>query len=105
MEVVATADPDVLEVRGRSPGGLARLANRVGRRCRDLDETPSRGIQRFGDERYPIPPGARASCDVPDFPSPGIVFRTITPLWSNSELFAAAIETMSALFRARRDPR
>ncbi|HKB69958.1 MAG TPA: adenine phosphoribosyltransferase [Thermoanaerobaculia bacterium] len=40
-----------------------------------------------------------AVCDVPDFPSPGIVFKDITPLWSNPELFAAAIEEMSAPFR------
>jgi adenine phosphoribosyltransferase len=38
-------------------------------------------------------------CDVADFPSPGIVFKDITPLWSNPELFAAAIEAMSAPFR------
>lgn len=39
-------------------------------------------------------------CDVPDFPSPGIVFKDITPLWSNPELFAASIEAMAAPFRA-----
>jgi len=38
-------------------------------------------------------------CDVPDFPSPGIIFKDITPLWSNPELFGAAIEAMSAPFR------
>ena len=36
-------------------------------------------------------------CDVPDFPSPGIVFKDITPLWSNPELFAASIEAMARL--------
>jgi adenine phosphoribosyltransferase len=43
-----------------------------------------------------------AFCDVPDFPSPGIVFKDITPLWSNPTLFAAAIEEMSAPFRRDR---
>ena len=38
-------------------------------------------------------------CDVPDFPSPGIVFRDITPLWSDPALFSSAIEEMSAPFR------
>ncbi len=38
-------------------------------------------------------------CDVPDFPSPGIVFKDITPLWSDPELFSAAIDAMSAPFR------
>ena len=36
--------------------------------------------------------------EVPDFPSPGILFRDITPLWSDPRLFSAAIEAMSAPF-------
>ena len=44
---------------------------------------------------------AAGICDVPDFPSPGIVFKDITPLWSDPELFSAAIEEMSAPFRSR----
>ena len=40
-----------------------------------------------------------AYCDVPDFPTPGIVFKDITPLWSSPELFPAAIDAMSAPFR------
>jgi len=42
---------------------------------------------------------AAGVCDVPDFPSPGIVFKDITPLWSDPELFAAAISEMTAPFR------
>ena len=43
---------------------------------------------------------AAGICDVPDFPSPGIVFKDITPLWSDPELFPAAIAAMSAPFRS-----
>jgi len=38
-------------------------------------------------------------CDVPDFPSPGIVFKDITPLWSDPALFSAAIDAMTAPYR------
>jgi adenine phosphoribosyltransferase len=37
--------------------------------------------------------------DVPDFPSAGILFRDLTPLWANPELFALAVAEMAAPFR------
>ncbi len=40
--------------------------------------------------------------DVPDFPTPGIVFRDITPLLASPEAFAAAIDAMAEPFRKLR---
>jgi len=37
--------------------------------------------------------------DVPDFPTPGILFRDITPLLATPEAFGAAIEAMARPFR------
>lgn len=37
--------------------------------------------------------------DVPDFPTPGILFRDITPLLASPAAFRAAIDEMSAPFR------
>ncbi|HEX9147887.1 MAG TPA: adenine phosphoribosyltransferase [Thermoanaerobaculia bacterium] len=37
--------------------------------------------------------------DVPDFPTPGILFRDITPLLSSPEAFRAAVDAMVAPFR------
>jgi adenine phosphoribosyltransferase len=37
--------------------------------------------------------------DVPDFPTPGILFRDITPLLASPAAFAAAVEAMAAPFR------
>jgi adenine phosphoribosyltransferase len=37
--------------------------------------------------------------DVPDFPSPGIVFRDITPLLASPAAFAAAVREMAEPFR------
>lgn len=37
--------------------------------------------------------------DVPDFPTPGILFRDITPLLASAEAFGAAIEAMAEPFR------
>lgn len=37
--------------------------------------------------------------DVPDFPTPGILFRDITPLLAAPEAFAAAVEAMARPFR------
>lgn len=37
--------------------------------------------------------------DVPDFPTPGILFRDITPLLADPDAFAAAVEAMSEPFR------
>jgi adenine phosphoribosyltransferase len=34
--------------------------------------------------------------DVPDFPKPGIIFKDITPLLSDAELFRLAIDTFAA---------
>ena len=36
--------------------------------------------------------------DIPDFPSPGILFRDITPLLADAEAFAEAIRAMSEPF-------
>ncbi|MFY9550727.1 MAG: adenine phosphoribosyltransferase [Thermoanaerobaculia bacterium] len=38
--------------------------------------------------------------DVPDFPSPGILFRDVTPLLATPSAFCAAVEAMAAPFRA-----
>jgi adenine phosphoribosyltransferase len=38
--------------------------------------------------------------DVPDFPTPGILFRDITPLLADPTAFAAAVEAMSEPFRS-----
>jgi adenine phosphoribosyltransferase len=40
--------------------------------------------------------------DVPDFPSPGILFRDVTPLLASPEAFAAAARAMADPFRAER---
>jgi adenine phosphoribosyltransferase len=40
--------------------------------------------------------------DVPDFPSPGILFRDVTPLLASPEAFAAAVDAMAAPFRNSR---
>ncbi|MEP6471895.1 MAG: adenine phosphoribosyltransferase [Acidobacteriota bacterium] len=37
--------------------------------------------------------------DVPDFPTPGILFRDITPLLASPEAFSAAIAAMAGPFR------
>ncbi|MGH2558039.1 MAG: adenine phosphoribosyltransferase [Thermomicrobiales bacterium] len=37
--------------------------------------------------------------DIPDFPTPGILFRDITPLLSDGEAFRTAVELMAAPFR------
>jgi adenine phosphoribosyltransferase len=37
--------------------------------------------------------------DVPDFPTPGILFRDITPLLASAEAFGAAVEAMAEPFR------
>ena len=39
--------------------------------------------------------------DVPDFPSPGVLFRDITPLLASPEAFAAAVREMAGPFKAR----
>ena len=38
--------------------------------------------------------------DVPDFPRPGILFKDITPLLLDAELFRRAVDLMAAPFRA-----
>jgi adenine phosphoribosyltransferase len=42
---------------------------------------------------------SRGIRDVPDFPSAGIVFKDITPLWADPELFREAISAMAEPFR------
>ena len=39
--------------------------------------------------------------DVPDFPSPGVLFRDITPLLASPEAFAAAVREMVGPFKGR----
>ena len=39
--------------------------------------------------------------DVPDFPKPGVVFKDITPLLQNQELFRSTIERMAGPFRKK----
>lgn len=39
--------------------------------------------------------------DVPDFPSPGIIFRDITPVLADAALFRDVTEAMSARWRVR----
>ncbi len=39
--------------------------------------------------------------DVPDFPKAGILFKDITPLLQNSELFKSSIERLSGPFRGK----
>jgi adenine phosphoribosyltransferase len=40
--------------------------------------------------------------DVPDFPSPGILFRDVTPLLASPDAFAAAVRAMADPFRGMR---
>ena len=40
--------------------------------------------------------------DVPDFPTPGILFRDITPLLASGDAFAEAVRQMAAPYRASR---
>ena len=40
--------------------------------------------------------------DVPDFPSPGILFRDVTPLLASPDAFGAAARAMAEPFRAAR---
>jgi adenine phosphoribosyltransferase len=44
----------------------------------------------------------RAIRDVPDFPKPGIVFKDITPVLLDSDLFGRATALMAAPYRAAR---
>jgi len=44
----------------------------------------------------------RAIRDVPDFPKPGILFKDITPLLGDAELFRLTTEAMSAAFLSER---
>jgi len=39
--------------------------------------------------------------DIPDFPKPGIIFKDITPILQNPELFGSAIALMSAPWKNR----
>ncbi len=38
--------------------------------------------------------------DVPDFPSPGVLFRDVTPLLASPDAFAAAVRAMAEPFRS-----
>ena len=37
--------------------------------------------------------------DIPDYPSPGILFKDITPLLADPDLFAAAVDALAAAYR------
>lgn len=39
--------------------------------------------------------------DIPDFPTPGVVFRDITPLLGDAEAFAGTVDALVASFRDR----
>lgn len=39
--------------------------------------------------------------DIPDFPEPGVIFKDITPLFSDPQALAAVIDEMSAHFAGR----
>jgi adenine phosphoribosyltransferase len=43
----------------------------------------------------------RAIRDVPDFPKPGIVFKDITPILSEPELFRETVDALASPFRER----
>ncbi len=50
----------------------------------------------------PVIEKIRASIrDVPDFPKPGIVFKDITPLLQNAELFKSALERLAGPFQRK----
>ncbi|HZA56410.1 MAG TPA: adenine phosphoribosyltransferase [Candidatus Udaeobacter sp.] len=40
--------------------------------------------------------------DIPDFPKPGVVFRDITPLLSNGQLFGRTIDILAERYRAQK---
>lgn len=40
--------------------------------------------------------------DIPDFPRPGIIFKDITPLLGNGELFAKTIDLLADRYRGQR---
>jgi adenine phosphoribosyltransferase len=39
--------------------------------------------------------------DIPDFPTPGILFKDVTPLLANAGLFRVALDAMTAPFRGQ----
>ena len=43
--------------------------------------------------------------DIPDFPKPGIVFKDITPLFSDGRLFAKTIDLIAARYEGKRSTR
>lgn len=57
--------------------------------------------QGSGSSRPATEPAFRAAIrDVPDFPSPGVVFKDISPLLGDAWLFAEATERMAEPFRS-----
>jgi adenine phosphoribosyltransferase len=50
------------------------------------------GRVRFGMQRTASDTLAKAVRDVPDFPKPGIIFKDITPILSDGELFKESID-------------
>ncbi|MFN4180621.1 MAG: adenine phosphoribosyltransferase [Armatimonadota bacterium] len=50
----------------------------------------------------PVVPGLKETIrNIPDFPKPGILFRDITPVLQNPDLFRAVIDTFEQIYRER----
>lgn len=60
--------------------------------CYDSVPTTDASASAFNDLR-------RAIRDVPDFPKPGILFKDITPLLADGQLFGRACDAMTVPFR------
>ena len=55
------------------------------------------------DEQSALTPALKAAIrDIPDFPTPGIVFKDITPLLADADLFRRATRALTAPFLADR---
>jgi adenine phosphoribosyltransferase len=56
-----------------------------------------------GSSAQPLAARLRARLrDVPDFPKPGILFKDITPVLADADLFAETVAAMADPFRSRR---
>lgn len=50
----------------------------------------------------PVVPGLKETIrNIPDFPKPGILFRDITPVLQNPDLFRAVIDTFEQIYKDR----
>ncbi len=51
----------------------------------------------------PVVPGLKETIrNIPDFPKPGILFRDITPVLQNPDLFRAVIDTFEQIYKDRK---